>query len=290
MDTEKYEALLTAARLGSLTQAARELGYTQSGLTHMMNALEEECGVPLLQRGHAGVSLTPQGQELLPGIEGLLSAARALEREQARLRGGRETLVRVGAYTSICMHWLPAILRRFRDEHPHIRVEIRDVGGIDSLLRVLELGEIDLAFGSWNPEVRCDWIPLRDDPLVAVLPADSHWTGEVFPMAEYQGRRFLMPTNGFDKDILRALGDIRPEVLGNQVEDSVVLSMVEHGLGVSMLSRLVVTGARQNVRVLPLSPAASRQLGIALPSVRKAAPAVRRFVACARKTVPAIGG
>ena len=96
MDTEKYEALLTAVRLGSLTQAARELGYTQSGLTHMMNALETECGVPLLQRGHAGVTLTSQGQALLPRIEGLLDAARALEREQAQLRGGRETLVRVG--------------------------------------------------------------------------------------------------------------------------------------------------------------------------------------------------
>ena len=215
--------------------------------------------------------------------------ARALEREQAQLRGGRETLVRVGAYTSICMHWLPAILRRFRDEHPHIRVEIRDVGGIDSLIRVLEAGEIDLAIGSWNPEIRCDWIPLRDDPLVAVLPADLDWAGDTFPLEEYQGRRFLMPTNGFDKDILRALGDIRPEVLGNQVEDNVVLSMVEHGLGVSMLSRLVVTGARQTVRVLPLSPHASRQLGIALLSVRTAAPAVRRFVACTRKYVPAIG-
>ena len=289
MDTEKYEALLTAVRLGSLTQAAEELGYTQSGLTHMMNALETECGVPLLQRGHAGVTLTSQGQALLPRIEGLLDAAQALEREQAQLRGGRETLVRVGAYTSICMHWLPAILRRFRDEHPHIRVEIRDVGGIDSLIRVLEAGEIDLAIGSWNPEIRCDWIPLRDDPLVAVLPADLDWAGDTFPLEESQGRRFLMPTNGFDKDILRALGDIRPEVLGNQVEDNVVLSMVEHGLGVSMLSRLVVTGARQTVRVLPLSPHASRQLGIALLSVRTAAPAVRRFVACTRKYVPDIG-
>ena len=163
------------------------------------------------------------------------------------------------------------------------------MGGIDSLIRVLEAGEIDLAIGSWNPEIRCDWIPLQDDPLVAVLPADLDWAGDTFPLEEYQGRRFLMPTNGFDKDILRALGDIRPEVLGNQVEDNVVLSMVEHGLGVSMLSRLVVTGARQTVRVLPLSPHASRQLGIALLSVRTAAPAVRRFVACTRKYVPAIG-
>ena len=42
MDTKKYEALLASARLGSFTKAAQELGYTQSGLTHMMNALEQE--------------------------------------------------------------------------------------------------------------------------------------------------------------------------------------------------------------------------------------------------------
>ena len=61
METEKIRALLTAADLGSFSKAADALGYTQSGITHMMNALEEELGVPLLVRGNRGVRLSSDG-------------------------------------------------------------------------------------------------------------------------------------------------------------------------------------------------------------------------------------
>ena len=61
MDTKKLEALATAVELGSFTRAAEMLGYTQSGLTHMMNSLEKDFGFPVLVRGRAGVRLTAAG-------------------------------------------------------------------------------------------------------------------------------------------------------------------------------------------------------------------------------------
>lgn len=71
MDSKKVSALLTAIDRGSLTAAAAELGYTQSGLTHMMNSLEDELGVSLLIRSKGGVRALPhragaaaQAQEL----------------------------------------------------------------------------------------------------------------------------------------------------------------------------------------------------------------------------------
>ena len=57
MNVSKYKALLTAVDLGSFSAAALKLGYTQSGLTHMMNALEDEFGFPILQRGYFGAFL-----------------------------------------------------------------------------------------------------------------------------------------------------------------------------------------------------------------------------------------
>lgn len=64
MDTRKLEALLTAVELGSFTRAAEVLGYTQSGLTHMMNSLEKDVGFPVLVRSRTGVRLTPAGQRI----------------------------------------------------------------------------------------------------------------------------------------------------------------------------------------------------------------------------------
>lgn len=85
MDSKKVSALLTAIDRGSLTAAAAELGYTQSGLTHMMNSLEDELGVSLLIRSKGGVRLSPTGQELLPKLKGFADAAAALEREADQL-------------------------------------------------------------------------------------------------------------------------------------------------------------------------------------------------------------
>ena len=72
MDTRKLEALLTAVELGSFTRAAEVLGYTQSGLTHMMNSLEKDIGFTVLVRGRSGVQLTPADlRQPVPG-DGLI--------------------------------------------------------------------------------------------------------------------------------------------------------------------------------------------------------------------------
>ena len=65
MDTEKCKVLLRAVDTGSFTAAAEELGYTPSGVTHMMNALEEDLGIVLLRRSRSGVTLTEAGKELI---------------------------------------------------------------------------------------------------------------------------------------------------------------------------------------------------------------------------------
>ena len=86
MDTKKYEAMVSSIEQGSFTRAADQLGYTQSGLTHMMNALEQEIGFSLLLRDHRGVRLTAQGRRLYPQIRQLLSANRQLQSSIAALR------------------------------------------------------------------------------------------------------------------------------------------------------------------------------------------------------------
>ena len=72
MDSKKLEILMTTVDLGSFTRASEVVGYTQSGLTHMMDALEREVGFPLLQRNHSGIQLTRQGQQLMPAIREFL--------------------------------------------------------------------------------------------------------------------------------------------------------------------------------------------------------------------------
>lgn len=90
MDTKKLEALAAAVEYGSFTRAAENLGYTQSGLTHMMNSLEKDIGFPVLLRGRQGVRLTPAGERIFPLIRNLLDADEALGREIGRINTNRE--------------------------------------------------------------------------------------------------------------------------------------------------------------------------------------------------------
>ena len=179
------------------------------------------------------------------------------------------------------------MIQQFRRGHPDIGVDIQ-MGSVQEVYRWVQEGRVDMCFASRQESVALDWTPLRDDELFAILPPDYDNGGqEVFPVADFAGREFLMPSMGFNLDIMRVLNrhGVLPLIRTTQVSDSVIISMVEHGLGVSMLSRLVLQGRQDDVQALPLAPRAVRELGIASRPRKELRPAVRRFIAEAREMI-----
>ena len=286
MDTKKLEALVVSVELGSFTRAAEQLGYTQSGLTHMMNSLEKDIGFTVLVRGRSGVQLTPAGQRIFPLVQECLAGSAALEREISLINSHKEDSVRVAAYESIARHWLPEVIQQFRREHPDVTVDIQ-MGSVDEVYRWVLEARVDMCFASRQDYNTLDWTPLRDDELLAILPPDYPDGDNAFPIEFFNGQEFLMPSMGFDKDILRVLNEhgVAPLIRTTQVSDSAVISMVEHGLGVSVLSRLVLRGRQNSVRALPLLPQAFRKLGIAARPRKELRPIVRKFITQSRDMI-----
>lgn len=137
------------------------------------------------------------------------------------------------------------MIQQFRRNQPGIGVDIQ-MGSVQEVYRWVQEGRVDLCFASRQESVALDWIPMQDDELLAILPPDYDNGGRsAFPVEEFTGKEFLMPSMGFTLDIMRVLNrhGVTPLIRTTQVSDSVILSMVEHGLGVSMLSRLVLQGA-----------------------------------------------
>src|SRR5699024_567531 len=170
---------------------------------------------------------------------------------------------------------------------PDVSVDIR-MGSVDEMYRWLQEDKVDLSFASRQDKGRYDWVPLWDDPLLAILPPGYPVRGrEAFPVEEFDGQEFLMPSLGFDLDILGVFEGrgVHPAITNTSVEDAAILSMVEHGLGVSILSELVLQGRRDNVLRLPLDPPACRRIGIAVQSLEEAAPAVGEFIRYSRRIV-----
>ena len=293
MESKKIRALLTAAESGSLTAAAAELGYTQAGLTQMMNAVENELGVELLVRSKSGVRLSADGQALLSEMRAFVKAADALERSAQRQREESRSLLRIGAYSSISRQWLPAVLSDFRRAVPGTDTHV-SVYGIEQMYAFVRNGALDCAFVSRQPSLMGGlvWHPLRVDELLAVLPPTHPLPGGDFPLEAFDGTDFLMPSLGFEMDIdplFTALPRrVMPRIQTTNMDDTALVSMVEHGLGLTILSRLVLRDMTASVAVLPLRPRGYRSLGLIVSSRRRDDEILQRFITTARSTVDAM--
>ncbi len=288
MESAKFLALLKSIEQGSLTKAAEELGYTQAGLTHMMNRLEKELGLTLLQRAKSGVTLTADGEELLPLIKDFTQKGLALENAINRLKSSNDTVLRIAAYTSITNRWMPLIISKFKEDFPNVKIELH-VGYIDDITKLIESGEIDLGFISYQENMHGDWVHLQDDPLYAVLPPDSNFDGESVPISYLDGKQFFMPTYGFDYDIANTLkkSNVAPIISATALDDTTIASMVSHGLGFSILPKLVINNININLTAKPLEPTAHRELGILIKSKNTLSPTAHKFINYCKQVVKA---
>ena len=197
-------------------------------------------------------------------------------------------IIRVASYASIAMHWLPGIIQRFREECPDVDVDIRMADHVDVPYELLAQGKMDAILVSPQDEGQYEWVHLADDPMFAVLPRDFDTQGmTAFPLAAFEARDFIMPSQGFDKDIMRIFNRIgvKPHILPTWVDDPTVISMVSHGLGVSMMTELTVRGRTDGVKLLPVEPASSRELGLAVRSLDAASDGLRHFIDCTKRVV-----
>ncbi len=282
MDSKKLEILVTAADLGSFTKASEVVGYTQSGLTHMMDALEKEIGFPLLQRSHSGIQLTDQGLQLMPAIREFLRANANLENQIKAVAEQKTEVIRIAAYASIAMQWMPEILYRFRRLCPEVNVDLRMVDHALEPFELLENGRTDVIFASRQNYSCCDWVPLYQEKMLAILPKDYPLAGDVFPLRDFEGQDFIMPYGKFENDVNAALAPvgIRLNAQQSRVDDETVIRMVGKGLGVSMMAELMIRGSTADVQCVPVYPTAVRELGMGTHIRKKETESIRKLKDC----------
>ncbi len=275
---KKYEAFVLTARLGSLTRAAQALGSTQSRISHILRELEQEYGFSLMRRSRGGVELTRAGQLILPKMEAVLARERELAQLLEDIRCADAGTVRLGAFTSVAVHWLPGMIRAFQAAHPKAGLEMFN-GDYHDIEQWLRSGDIDLAFVTLPAPEGARVIPLLDDPLVAVLPRSHRLAGlAAIPIGELDGEPFISLLRSSAHDIHRALdkAGVRPDIKFTTKDDYAVLAMVEQGLGVSIVPSLLLRGRREDLAVRPLEPGAQRTIALAFAS-EQGLPVVEAF-------------
>ena len=280
MPVNKYEAFLKAAELGSLTRAAAELGVTQSAVSHMIGALEEELGFSLLKRGRSGARATAEGERVLPAIRGMLNSREQLEQTAAAIRGLDCGTVRIGTFTSVAVHWLPGMIKKFQADYPNVELKLMN-GDYHDVEQWLSEGSCDLGFIALPTKQRGKVTALLEDRLLAVVPKEHRLASlPRFPIKEVEHEPFISLLETSDHDARRALeaAGVKPNIRYTTKDDYAIIAMVEQGLGVSIMPELVLQSSGRSFAAIPLEHPRSRQIGIAVRSGKLLSPLTARFL------------
>ena len=172
----RYIAFLKVFERNSFSDAARDLGYTQSAVSQMIKSLEEELGVTLLVRSRSGVALTYEGRHLLPYIRDTVNAYRMLQSQAAGFSGLEQGTIRLGTFTSVSSFLLPPAMERFRNQHSGIRFELYQ-GLYYEIEDWVREGVVDFGFTDMSRTTPFACEPIYRDTMLAVLP-EGHPLGE----------------------------------------------------------------------------------------------------------------
>ena len=241
----RYIALQKIIELGSFTKAADALGYTQSSISQMIASLENELAIKLLTRSRVGVKLTIEGAELYPYIERSIISYRAMQEK------------------ATC-HWMPVLIRGFQELYPHVQFLFHQ-GDYTTIPEWIRTGAVD--FGFITPAAAPDLktVSIKNGEMLAVLPKNHPLAaGKSVPLKELTRDPFILLEEGHFSEPLNAFHEagLEPNIKYTIHDDYAIMTMVEAGLGVSILAELMLRRTNFDIAYLPIEPPVYRSLAV----------------------------
>lgn len=276
----RYIALQKIIELGSFSKAAEFMGYSQSAMSQMISSLEEEMSIKLINRFRTGAKLTLEGEELYPHIEKLIYQYYAVLEKTNEIKGLETGTIRMGTLASISAHWLPGLLKEFQEQYPGVEFVIHQ-GDYTSIYEWIKTGAID--FGFVNPKAVTDieTITLKEGAMLAVLPEDHPLSQyDVIPLELLAPEPFILLEEGHYYEPLEAFHSIglSPNIKYTIHDDYAIMTMVEAGLGISILAELVLHRTNYKIKLCPTEPPISRTIAIGYKDKSSMPIACKRFI------------
>ncbi len=279
MKTSRYEVFLKIVETKSLTRTAAYFGCTQSAVSQLVKALETELGVALLVRSKNGVRLTAEGEYLLPSMRQIVAGERNVFERSLELQNLNAGLIRIGIFTSLSCQWLPPYLKRFREEYPNIGFELLQ-GDVTQISDWLRNGTVDVGFMTDPESDEFYFRELLADRMNIVLPPEHPLAGGPVSLGQLKDETFVLLESGYSQiteKMFRSAG-LRPKQQYTVKDDYTVMSMVENGLGVSLLPELMLQRTPYKMYTCPTEPAFYRHLGVSWLKKEQNSVAVNKFV------------
>ena len=265
LDLRRLAVFREVAERGSFSDAALELGYTQSVVSHHVAQLENQLGVTLLERGRRPVRLPPAGERLYAHAGTILGAVRTAETELRAVAGLEAGTLRVGAFLTACASFVPAAMRAFSDEHRGVDVRLEQFEPPAALPRLID-GELDVAVVYLEPDApapdpRLESRKLADDPYrVALPPRHKLARRREVRLGDLKDERFASPRPVAGGLQYRALVEglcaeagFAPDFAYVVDDVTVARGYVAAGLAVGIVPDMTILHPRSDVAVKPIA-------------------------------------
>lgn len=280
MNIQKYKAFLKVVELESFTKAAEKLFYPQSGISRMINDLENEWNVMLFERGRTGVRLTSDGIKLLPFAQKVCEEYQNLQTEVDALNGLQSGIIRIGTFSSVATHWLPEILKAFQQDYPNIDFELL-LGDYTEIESWIAEGRVDCGFTRLPTHPAFETIFLEKDDYLVVLP-EGHALSEhnEVSLDSLCQEPFILLEKGRNNEISEIFRKCRlmPRVKFTLCDDYAVMAMVEKKLGVSILPGLILRRIPCRIVTRKIDTSPHRNIGLAFRNRKTTSRAVKQFI------------
>lgn len=175
METRHLRLIKAIVEEGSIVRAMTRLHLSQSALSYQLKEAELQLGAPVFYRRNKKLILTPIGKKMYATANHVLKEIDAAEAEIKKMMNGENGTVRISTECYTSYHWLPAVLKKFKDVFPNVDIEIVFEATHRPIEKLIE-GELDLAITS-NPEQidKVEFIQLFSDEMLAVVSAQHPW-------------------------------------------------------------------------------------------------------------------
>lgn len=279
MELERCRTVLKIAELNNLSLAAKELGYTVSGASRALAAMESELGFKLFHRLHDGLEPTKECLRILPKIRDFVFSGELCLQLAASISELEVGAVTVGCAYNAYYGSLAELISSFRASHPGITLTLRH-GSSSELARDLREHRLDMCLISKRDGID-SWYPLCADELTAWVPTASPLSAlDAVPLSAFESEAYIDilfdPDSESNNSILFARHGIRPNTQFCVSDSLSGYCMVEAGLGIAMNNALNGHGFDGKVRIMPLSPPSFVEIGIA--TLRDMTPAASAFL------------
>ena len=286
IDPHRLLVFRAVGRRGSLSGAARELGWTQPAVSQHLKRLERDLGQPLVHRTARGVRLTEAGVALLRHADAVAARLVLAAEEMAALADLRAGRLRFASFPSASATIVPTALALLAERHPQLEVRLTEVEPAAARQLLLQ-GDVDLALVFTHddvPEPDDDLVltALTTDPIRAVLPHDHPLAGagEV-PLELLRDERWVAGCIRCRTHLLAcsAAAGFTPDIRHTTDDYVVTQTLVSAGLGIALLPQLALDAARPaHTATVDLRPAQQRRLHLAHVPGAEGIPAVSATV------------